>query len=93
MLQSSSEFELGDVYPGTGGRSGYEPMMWDVNRDLKDSRDGAQVTLRGRMFHSFGPVTANDESYILTLRRQELSWEEEGLGIVLQDVCAHRTLC
>ena len=64
MLQSSSEFELGDVYPGTGGRSGYEPMMWDVNRDLKDSRDGAQVTLRGRMFHSFGPVTATDESYI-----------------------------
>ena len=33
MLQSSSEFELGDVYPGTGGRSGYEPMMWDVNRE------------------------------------------------------------
>ena len=35
-------------------------MMCDVNLDLKDSKDGAQVTLRGRMFHSFGPFTAKD---------------------------------
>ena len=28
-------------------------MMWDVNRDLKDSRDGAQVTLRGRIILIF----------------------------------------
>ena len=39
-------------------------MMWDVKQDLKDSRDGAQVTLRGRMFHSFGPITANDKAVI-----------------------------
>ena len=36
----------------------------DVNFDLKDSKDEAQVTLRGRMIHSFGPVTAKDESYM-----------------------------
>lgn len=36
--------------------------MWDVNLDLKDSVDGAQVTLWGRMFQSFGPMTVKDLS-------------------------------
>ena len=39
-------------------------MMWDVNLDLKDFKDGAQVMLRGRMFQCFGPITAKDLSKI-----------------------------
>ena len=30
--------------------------------DFNDSKDGAQVTLRGGMFQSVGPVTAKDLS-------------------------------
>ena len=37
-------------------------MMCHVILDLKDSKDGTQVMLRGRMFQSFGSATANDFS-------------------------------
>ena len=40
--------------------------MGDVSLDLIDSKDEAQVALRGRMFHSLGRVTAKDESSHVT---------------------------
>ena len=69
--------ELGVVYPGTGGRSGKVLLIKDVNLDLKDSRDEADVILWGMMFQSLGPMTAKDFS-------------KEGYDNGFRAECAHR---
>ena len=56
MFQSSSELELGVVYPGTVGRSGQLRLICEVNLDFNASGDGAKVMFWGMMFQSFGPM-------------------------------------
>ena len=52
------------VYPGTGGRSGILLIRWDVSCDLNDSRDRAEMMPLETVFHSLGPRTAKEASYM-----------------------------
>ena len=65
-VKSTSEFVQLQLYPVTGGLSGIKSRKLD-KLILNASNVGAALTVLGTLFHSFGPRTANEWSYIVWL--------------------------
>ena len=60
-VKSISELDQVQVYPETGGLSGIEDKNFD-KLTLKLSKVSSALIPLGTLFHSFGPLTANELS-------------------------------
>ena len=59
-----SPVKFGFFQGGQKIKGAMPPLLRGVGAVNNHAKDGAQVTLRGRMFHRFGPITAKDVSSI-----------------------------